>query len=432
MSPEAAVAAALAPLQDRGIARLGIAVSGGGDSMALLALAGEWAAGAGVTVAAATVDHGLRPGSAAEAALAGSVAARLGLSHHILPWTGWDHHGNLQAAARAGRRALLATWAAGQGIGHVCLGHTMDDQAETVLLRLARGSGVDGLAGMAAARADPGGPVWLRPLLPVRRDALRAVLAARGLPWAEDPSNDDLRFDRVKARQVLASGALPGLDTETLAETAARMAAARQVLGRAALAAGETLAEVAHGAIAFEREGFAALPADTRWRLLAAALCRVAGQAYRPRLRALQAAEAAALAGGRLSLHGCLVWGDFTVDRRRIRVDREPAALADVTAAVPGIWDRRWQIEGPASAGETVGVTVGVTVGALGAAGLSQVPDWRAAGIPRAALLASPAVRDSGRLLAAPLIDGALRRASPWSARPLWSMLDFCADLASD
>lgn len=424
MRPEAAVAAALAPFRDQGMARLGIAVSGGGDSMALLALAAEWAAGAGVSVAAATVDHGLRSGSAAEAALAGSVAARLEVPHQILPWTGWDGRGNLQAVARDARKRLLAAWAAEQGISHVCLGHTMDDQSETVLLRLARGSGVDGLAGMAAARADPGGPVWLRPLLPVRRDALRAVLAARGLPWAEDPSNADLRFDRVKARQMLASGALPGLDPETLAETAARMAAARQVLGRAALEAAEALAEVAHGAVAFELGGFAALPDETRWRLLAAALCRVAGQAYRPRLRALQAAEAAALSGERLSLHGCLVSGNRAGDRRQVRVDREPAALTGVTAAVPGVWDGRWRIEGPAA--------VGVEVAVLGAAGLSQVPGWRAAGIPRAALLASPAVRNSGRLLAAPLVDHALRRASPWSARPLWGKLDFCAGLVSD
>ncbi len=420
MTPAAAVAAALAPLKDRGMARLGIAVSGGGDSMALMALAADWAAGTGVALAAATVDHRLRPGAAAEAAMVASAAARLGMPHDTLTWTGWDGRGNLPALARRARYRLLADWAAGQGIGHVALAHTLDDQAETVLLRLARGSGVDGLAAMAPLRADPGGPVWLRPLLGIHRAVLRDVLQARGMDWVEDPSNADNRFDRVRARALLAAGALPGLDADRLAATAARMAAARKVLGQVACDAAAELAEVEHGAVAFERDGFAALPDDTRWRLLAAALGQVSGAPYRPRLDPLRRAEAAALAGGRVTLQGCVVSGA----RGRIRIDREPAALAGRVAPVAGPWDGRWRIEGPGGPD--------LAAGPLSPADLARTPDWRSAGIPRAALLASPAIYRAGAFQAAPLLDSTLRRASPWSAQPLWGKLEFCAGLVSD
>jgi tRNA(Ile)-lysidine synthase len=180
-------------------ARVGVALSGGGDSTALLALAAGWAAAAGVALAAATVDHGLRPGARAEAAAAGEMARGLGVAHDILAWQGWTGRGNLQDAARRARRALLADWARARGIDAVLLGHTADDQAETVLMRLARGSGVDGLSGMAALRrAD--GITWARPLLGTRRALVAGLAAGRGHGLAEDPSNADPRFFRVRAR----------------------------------------------------------------------------------------------------------------------------------------------------------------------------------------------------------------------------------------
>ena len=174
---------------------IGVAVSGGGDSVALLLLLEAAAARVGRSVAAVTIDHGLRPESAGEAAAVAALCAGRGIAHETRRWEGWDEAGNLQGRARQARRALIAGWARGRGIGAVALGHTLDDQAETVVLRLARGSGVDGLAGMAAVvRAE--GVLWLRPLLGVRRAALRGWLEAEGMGWSEDPSNLDLRFDR--------------------------------------------------------------------------------------------------------------------------------------------------------------------------------------------------------------------------------------------
>ena len=149
-SPAAALEAALAAVfPDARPTALGVAVSGGGDSVALLCLMADWAAPREVRLAAATVDHGLRPEAAAEAAGVAALCGRLGLAHATLRWEGWDGRGNLMDAARRARRRLLADWAAEQGLAAVALAHTRDDQAETVLMRLARGAGVDGLSAMA-------------------------------------------------------------------------------------------------------------------------------------------------------------------------------------------------------------------------------------------------------------------------------------------
>ncbi len=420
MSPEAALAAALGrTFGDAPPARIGVAVSGGGDSMALLDLVADWAAPRGTAVFAATVDHGLRAEAAAEADLAAQAAAGRGVPHRILSAEAPLGQGNLQAAARAARFDLLAAWAVDLGLSHVCLGHTRDDQAETVLLRLARGSGVDGLSAMAAATRSAG-LVWLRPLLGVRRAALREVLVARRRTWAEDPTNSDARFDRVKARAMLADPPLPGLDAETLAETAVRMAAARQVLDAAARDAARAVARADHGGIAFAAEAFGALPDDTRWRLLAAALCRVGGQAYRPRLARLRAAEAAARGGHAHTIHGCIVAPDGT----DLRIDREPAAAARVAGVGPGPWDGRWQIDGPACAG--------AETGPLGLDDLARLGGVGDTGIPRRALAASPAIRREGRVVAAPLLRGKGLARDDWSAMPLWGTMSFASDFGPD
>ncbi|MCB2123065.1 MAG: tRNA lysidine(34) synthetase TilS, partial [Rhodobacteraceae bacterium] len=124
--------------------RLGVAVSGGSDSTALLCLLADLRGTGGPDLAAVTVDHGLRPEAAGEARSVAALCARLGVSHTICRWDGWDGTGNLPDQARRARQNLIAGWASGLGIGAVALAHTRDDQAETVLLRLARGSGVDG------------------------------------------------------------------------------------------------------------------------------------------------------------------------------------------------------------------------------------------------------------------------------------------------
>ena len=395
LSGQALQAAVAGVLAEGEVRHLGLAVSGGSDSMAMLWLILPWARARGVDLSAATVDHGLRAGAAAEAAMVGRVCAGAGVGHEVLRWQGGAGPGNLQARAREARFALLGDWARGRGIDTVALGHTMDDQAETVLLRLARGSGVDGLSGMATWRAA-GGLRWVRPLLGLRREDLRAFLRAGGRDWAEDPSNADDRFDRVKARRALALMAPLGIDAEGLAETAARMAMARAALGQYAGQAVAALARTECGDVVLARPGFDLLPEETRLRIVAEAILWVGGGVYRPRLAGLRAA----LAGpGRRTLQGTVL----TWTRGGLRVGREVAALAGVRAAVGALWDGRWLVEGPEPAAE---------VRALGS-GIAALPDWRAAGVPRATLMASPAVWRGEALIAAP----AAGFGAGWTAR---------------
>ncbi|WP_051930047.1 tRNA lysidine(34) synthetase TilS [Haematobacter missouriensis] len=396
LMPEEAFASAMARLlparYPSSMPSLGLAVSGGGDSMALTWIAHRWARDRGVTLRLATVDHGLRPEAAKEAAEVAAFASRLGLSHDTLHWQGWDGRGNLQDAARRARRRLLSAWAAEQELGAVLIAHTADDQAETFLLRLARGSGVDGLSAMREARQE-GGLLWLRPLLGVRREVLRDLLRTQGLGWAEDPSNADPRYDRVRMRQALpALGAL-GLTVERLSDTAARLAEARDALAVQAALAARLLLRVEAGDVLVDLAGLAAEPVEIRARLLSAALCWVSSAEYRPRRAALDRllADLARGAGG--TLHGCLV-----AERHGVaRIGREPRAVLGLRRAAPGVWDHRWRVFGP-DCDE-------LEIGALGSAGLLQRPRWRESGLPRRTLLAQPALWQGQRLIAVPVLE---------------------------
>lgn len=390
-------------------AALAVAVSGGGDSLALLHLAHGWAEARGVALHAVTVDHGLRPESSGEAASVAAAAAALGVPHATLLWQGWDGRGNLQDAARQARRRLVADWAVAQGGPAVALGHTLDDQAETVLLRLARGSGVDGLSGMAtASRAE--GVLWLRPLLQERRADLRIWLAARGLSWVEDPSNDDTRFARVRARKLLSSLEPLGLDARRLARTARAMQRARDVLESATVQLAARAAEVTEGAVAIDCAALAAAPEDTRLRLVAGALSLIGGAAYRPRLDVLESLVAA----GEGTLAGCRA----VTERGRLWIAREAAAVARHDARPGEVWDRRWRVTGADAGGR---------IAALGPVGLMRCPGWRATGLPQAVLEASPAVWDGAELIAAPVAG----EAGGWHAEPLLGPRDLAARLAA-
>lgn len=180
--------------------RIGLAVSGGPDSMALLLLAHAALPG---MVEAATVDHGLRPESADEAALVARACAGLGIPHAVLKVK--VEPGNLQDRARVARYDALGRWMEERGLEALMTAHQMDDQAETLLMRLNRGSGLRGLAGIRARTSVPGHPLpLLRPLLDWRRDELAVIVVDAGLTVATDPSNADGRFDRVRIRKALS------------------------------------------------------------------------------------------------------------------------------------------------------------------------------------------------------------------------------------
>lgn len=264
-----------------------LAVSGGADSMALMHLVADWhatrsPAAAGLALPlVATVDHGLRPESAGEAEFVAGEAARRGLPHATLSWQGDKPASGLQAAARDARYRLLLDHARQVGAGALVLAHTCDDQAETLLMRLARGSGLDGLAAMRP-RSQRDGLAIVRPLLGVAKSRLVATLAARGLAWREDPSNQSVAFERVRLRRSAPALAGIGLANAPIARSARRLARAAAAL--------DTLVErtVATGGerIWLDERGFGVVewnwlleqPEEIRLRLLGRMLEIVGGQ----------------------------------------------------------------------------------------------------------------------------------------------------------
>ena len=256
-----------------------IAVSGGADSLALMALAAESFAG---QVQVLSVDHGLRAESAAECAMVAALAAGLGLRHETLTLA-LPPGGDIQARARAARYAAMADWCRGQGITQLMTAHHADDQAETLLLRLARGSGLGGLSGVrATGRIE--GITLLRPLLGRRRAELAAIVAARGWVPVDDPSNRDPRFDRTQARRLLAE--TPWLNPDRLAASAQHLAEAEAALAWAAERAFATRHQWQPPALLLDPEG---LPAELRRRLLADGLRAFGHEADGPALARLLA-----------------------------------------------------------------------------------------------------------------------------------------------
>ncbi|WP_448951115.1 tRNA lysidine(34) synthetase TilS [Labrys neptuniae] len=281
--------------------RVILAVSGGADSTALMLLAARWRehhAQTGLVVA--TIDHGLRTESAGECRLVAQQAAALGLPCLVRRWEGDKPAARLQEAARHARYALLAQAAAEAGAQAIATAHTLDDQAETVLMRLLHGSSVDGLAAMRP-RSDLDHLSLLRPLLGTTRVRLVATLQAAGLSWLEDPSNRNTRFERVRLRSLLAELAPLGLDPARLALLAQRAARSAEALEAVAAGRFAALCHEEEGGLRLDGRGLAACPADIRLRVLERAVTAVQprGSAYGLRLERLEAlAQALDLALG--------------------------------------------------------------------------------------------------------------------------------------
>ncbi|AJE45913.1 tRNA lysidine(34) synthetase TilS [Celeribacter indicus] len=370
---------------------LAVAVSGGGDSIALLHLLAEWAAEERVRLQAVTVDHGLRPEAAEEARFAAEVAQGLKVKHTTLAWGGWRGEGNLQDAARRARYRLMADWAKGQGIGTIALAHTADDQAETFFMRLSRASGIDGLTGMQRRRmAD--GIAWVRPLLMQERAELRAYLREMRQPWIDDPSNEDEAFDRVKARRAMAALAPLGIDAHVVGRVMDHLSQVRSALDFATHDHALSCVREDRGDLIIGRRAFSEAAPEVNRRLIAHALRWIASADYGPRGMKLQEFLSAMLRGRDATLHGVRLLGG----KESFRLTREHAAVAG-TRGVPGaLWDGRWRIEGVE--GE------GLIVRALGQDGLLQIGELPADAPPRETLSASPAVFAGNTLVAAPLV----------------------------
>lgn len=367
-----------------------VAVSGGSDSVGALHVMVQVAQMQGFALHAVTVDHALRDGSATEAAGVAQLCAGLGVPHQILVWQHGAVAGNLMDAARRARYDLMADWAHAQGISHIVLGHTADDQAETFLMGLARKAGIDGLVGMQSGW-DHGGVRFLRPFLRVERKDLRSHLTRRGVSWVDDPSNDNDRFTRVKARRALKALKPLGITVGTLADVMMNLALAQGAIEAATREADLRVCRRQAGEVIFEQKEWRRSDQEVQRRLLIAALRWISGASYAPRgsgvLRVMRAIEQ----GQDATLAGCRI----RVCDAGFRVVREPRAVAGLVAQPGSLWDGRWQVDGPFAAGQVVR--------ALGAEGLRQCKGWKTTAHSKDSLLVSPAVWYDDVLVSAPL-----------------------------
>lgn len=310
-----------------GYSHVMIALSGGPDSTALTVLAHRWRAarGTGPVLSAATVDHGLRPEARAEAEVAGRLCARLGLAHSILPWTGPKPASGLQEAARDARYALLIAHAEANGADAIAIAHTRDDQAETVLFRLGRGSGLAGLAGMRA-RTRRRAVDLVRPFLDLPKARLLAHLDALGIAYARDPSNLDLRHARPRLRALAPALAVEGLTSARLATLARRLARADDALSLQAERAREAclLHRNADG-LRFDAVRLFAEQEEISLRVLLDALAAFAseGEVELAKAERLHEALAAAARGGS-ARSGTLAGAIVRLDRGTLSVATAP------------------------------------------------------------------------------------------------------------
>lgn len=383
--------AACAPFETR--PHLAVGVSGGPDSLALMLLLADWVKARGGSLTALSVDHGLRAEATMEAAQVSLWAELAGVAHRTLTWSGTKPHTGIQAAARQARYDLLTSWCRAAGVLHLATAHHLDDQRETVAMRLARGTGA-GSAGMSLITARNGVRL-IRPLLPVAGDSLKSYLRARGQDWFDDPSNVAERFERVRWRRGL-EGPLPA--SEDI-----------QAWGEARQAHEARVADLLARSVSLHQAGFALIDLSP-WRrvgeeilpqALGQVVAMVAGSDYLPaRVALTRAAEGLLASGGMLTLGGTRI-GTW---RGRGLICREAAAVTDeieVGGPARYRWDRRFDIEVAAGG-------MPAWVAALGAKGLAEI----AAGglfrikdrdIPAPARASLPALRDAtGRLIAVP------------------------------
>lgn len=384
---------------------IAVAVSGGPDSMALILLAHRWAQARGGRAHAVTVDHAIRPEAAAEAAQVGTWLAARDIHHTILRVTTPLPAADLQAAARGARYRLLDAFCADHHILHLLVAHHLDDQAETFLLRLARGSGVDGLSAMrlVAYRRDMR---VLRPLLDVPRQRLAATCDASGQLSIVDPSNRNPRFQRVRLRAAAAV-------LEDIGLTPGRLGVTAQHMARAQSALDSEMATLLARAAAFHPAGFCRVdtkaiteaPREIGTRALASLITTIGGAAYSPRYERL------------LRLYVELVFSDRVIDRtlggcRIIRraagpllILRELAAIGPDLAIETGLtrWDNRFAVRAEDA------VLTGFSIGALGQSGISElkrrgivIPP---AEVPRAVLPTLPCIRYLEELFEVPHLN---------------------------
>ena len=380
---------------------IAVAVSGGGDSMALLHLAHRVAEQAGVPVHAVTVDHGLRPESASEAQAVAAFCESINVPHETLVWKNDGVSGNLSAAARDARYRMIAAWAKRKKIGHILLGHTQDDYAENFLMALSRSAGVDGLSAMDT-QFERSGVTFARPLWQTSRAELRDYLTRFGIDWVDDPTNDDDRYLRTRVRKALPVLDALGITQEKLCEVGLNARITRSALDHQMHQDAQEFVTQDRGDLIIQNfYGQKILHFEIERRLTRRMVQWINFEPYPPRQSSLTEATASLSTAGKATIGGCVLTREKNISWR---ITREFQAVRGTVCATDAVWDNRWQLDGPHAPD--------LQIRALGD-GIHDCPNWRETGMPRVSLLASPAVWRNDTLISAPLAG----YNDEWSAR---------------
>ncbi len=382
-----------AHFEDRPPEELAVGVSGGSDSLGVLIALDAWRRQGGPDLMVFTVDHKLRPESATEAEHVADICRARHIPSKTLVWDGWDGKGNLAGRARQIRYTMLEAASVKARINDLVVAHTMDDLAETFMMRLIRGSGIDGLSAMKTKRRA--GRVWLhRPALNIRREALRNYLRQQNIVWCEDPSNDDTNYERIKVRKALAELEPLGLLPTRIAGAANRISEGRRALISWTNENAHVLFTVEGGDVLFPRLEFLSLPRELCRRLLLRAIHWVNNEFYAPRGAAIERSLEAIANEKTVTVQGCVLM--CSTDHDLIRVTREYAAVEQVSAEPGQIWDGRWQISGPEEED--------AVVRPIGPDGWRQIAHQAQKNIPYQSVIATPSVWVGQELIAAPLV----------------------------
>ncbi|MGA7326138.1 MAG: tRNA lysidine(34) synthetase TilS [Rhodomicrobium sp.] len=378
-----------------------LAVSGGPDSTALMALAHRWArtTGRGASFfSVLTVDHGLRPESIEEAAFVAVHAKEFGFTHATLTWTGEKPKAAVQAASRRARYGLIAAYCSDNGLDCLATGHTEDDQVETFLMRLARGSGLDGLAAIAPV-SELGELPLIRPLLQFSKARLAAYLRSQSIAFVCDPSNSNRAFERIRMRLAAKELASAGISRKAISRSVARLGRSRRALSNAKedfLVHHFHVTKLGQGEVSLD--ALRNVAGETCLRVLANILMLIGGKEEPPRMAKLEHLMEVLASGKRQTvLGGCLLISA----RKKLQVYREFGRLNGApTACNPGstlVWDGRFLVSFPE------GIDEKISVAPLGEKGWAL---WRKTNEPerdlstnRLAALTTPALWRAGKLL---------------------------------
>ncbi|MCE3233128.1 MAG: tilS [Rickettsiaceae bacterium] len=382
---------------------IAIAVSGGADSMAMALLSAKWAEKNSCKVIALTVDHDLRPESADEAAQVKKWFSCYNIPHHTLKWEGDKKSSNIQSEARDARYRLMTEFCHQNSIPTLLIAHNKEDQAETVLLRLMRGSGVDGLCGMEDEIIHNGIRL-LRPLLTIEKNQLRQFLKEQNQEWVEDPSNQNTKYARVNVRKFIETSGEPELLVNRLVETTTNMQRSRNYIEHMII---QDMANVA----SFQPEGYCIIDIDTfrklheesAYRILAKTIKQIGGEYYKPRFEKLQNLYENLVSNKftDCTLGGCNIYQSKKQNEiKKIFVIREQSAVQNDITIHPNtelIWDNRFICN-------LSSTTNNSQVGAIGESGWQQIADKVTTNLPKRVIFSLPALKNLEIIVAAPHI----------------------------